>query len=209
MARGAFGALRVAVCSVVITLLSGCVAAALAPVVPLVGGMMGGKSQVVIDESTVDPQLKELLPSTRRLAFISQEPTAMHAAEHMELNSDYQVSLVAPPHALSPSQARQHMETVCTGPEKPDVVLNFRSPQSDAGTGTTTRGVLTGRVKYDLDLTTDVLVCDTGWRTQFLTTGQINQGMYNADQSKLPQILGQEFSLALLRLAGRTLPDDG
>ena len=187
--------------------ISGCAAVALAPVVPLVGGLMGNKSQVVIDEATVDPQLREFLPATSRIAIMSQDSTALYAAEHIEMNSNYQVSLVAPPEAASPSQAKRHMVVVCDGTEEPDMVLYFRAPRSDAGGGTVAKGALTGRSKFNLELVTDVLRCENGWRSQFITRGEINQGIYNADQTKMNQILGQGFSLALLRLAGKETPE--
>ena len=207
MLAGVMRVFKAGACAVLFMALSGCVAVALAPIAPLVGGMMGSNHQVVIDDATVDPQLRALLPTVNRLAFMSQEQTTVYAAEHLEMNSDYQVSLVPPPQNVSPSQARRHMETICAGPEQPDVVFYFRSPSSDAGTGTTAMGVLTGRVKFDLDLVTDVLRCDTNWRTQFMTTGKISQGIYNADQTRVDQALGQEFSLALLRLAGKEVPE--
>ena len=203
MANGLWRLFRTGICLTMPVVLSGCVAAALAPVVPLVGGMLGNKSQVIIDESTVDPQLREFLPTASNLAILSQDPTAVYAAEHMETHSDFEVTLVAPPQAVSPSQARRFMSEVCEREENPDLVLYFNTPQSDAGTGTTVKGVVTGRSKFNLDLATDVLRCEDGWRTQFTTTGAINQGIYNADQAKINQILGQEFSLALLQLAGK------
>jgi len=184
-------------------------AVALAPVVPLVGGMMGSKNQVVIDESTVEPQLRELLPIATKLAFMNTEPDAIYAAEHMELNSDYQVSLVSPPEATSPSQAKRYMAEVCTGEEKPHLVFYFQSPNSDIGTGTTVKGVLTGRVAYNIDVVTHVIRCRTGWRSQFLARAELNQGMYNADKIKLSQELGQLFSEAVLRLAGKLPPLEG
>ncbi|WP_405239674.1 MULTISPECIES: hypothetical protein [Lentisalinibacter] len=190
-------------------MLSGCVAAALVPAAPLVGGMMGHKTEVLIDEATVDPQFRELMPAVSKIAFISTDPTTVYAAEHMELNSDYLVSVVPPLEAASPSQSKRYMEEVCEGSEKPDVVFGFQTPQTDAGTGTTVRGVLTGRAVFDVTMLTDVLRCDTGWRSQFTTVGRISQGVYNADQTQINQILGQEFSGALLRLAGKMPPLEG
>lgn len=186
--------------------LSGCVAVALAPVAPLVGGMMGNKTGVVIDDSTVDPQLRTLMPNVRKIAFMSADPTTVYAAEHMELNSDYLVAVVPPLEAASPSQSKRYMEEICEGSEKPDIVFGFQTPTSDAGTGTTVRGALTGRAVFDITMLTDVLRCDNGWRSQFTTVGRISQGVYNADQTQTNQILGHEFSGALLRLAGKMPP---
>lgn len=201
--------LRKLIALCLIGMLTGCMAVAVAPLAPLVGGIIESKNQVVIDKATIDPQLIEVLPIATKLAIVSRDPAAVYTAEHMELNSNYQVSLIPPPEVTTTSQAKRLMKTSCAGPEKPHLVFYFDTPSSDSkeGPGTILKGVITGRVMLDMELNTHVIRCRTGWRSQFATKVKMNHGMYNTED-KLNRQIGQSFSEALLRLAGKLPPAD-
>jgi hypothetical protein len=183
---------KIAFTSCALVLLSGCA---------VVGGSLPDSSEVVIDPTTVDTQLSSVLSAARKIAIVSQDPAAVYAAQEIELASNFEVALVAPPEAASPSQLRRHMEVVCGGPERPDIVMSFGPPDSDAGTGTNVKGVLIGRVQYDVQFATDVLQCSSGWRTAFTTVAQMDQGLYTSTTEGTGRVLGTGFSAAFLEIA--------
>jgi hypothetical protein len=81
---------KIAFTSCALVLLSGCA---------VVGGSLPDSSEVVIDPTSVDTQLSSVLSAARKIAIVSQDPAAVYAAQEIELASDFEVALVAPPEA--------------------------------------------------------------------------------------------------------------
>ena len=183
--------------------LSGCLAPVLVGVAPIVGGMIGSKHQLAIDENSVAPEFKTFLPKAKKIALLGNPVVSQHIASHLESNSDYVVSLLSPTTTMSLSQSKAFMKTSCDGPEKPDIILYSIQPQPEVVAGVTVTSMFIGRKNIDIDFKTEVLLCHSGHRSQFGTTGKINQGTLNADQAEVSQLQAEAFSAALLRLAGK------
>jgi plastocyanin len=179
---------------------TGCTLAILAGCA-VVGGVIPDSSVVTIDSTTLDTKLSPVLYDARKIAIVSQEKAAVFAAQKIELSSNFEVALLAPPEASSPSQLRRHMMVVCEGSEQPDIVLSFGPPESDAGTGTTVKGVLIGRVQHNVTFATELLQCSSGWRTTFTTLANMDQGVYSSTTDGTDRMLGEGFSGAFLKIA--------
>ncbi|MGQ0701395.1 MAG: hypothetical protein ACT4PZ_24520 [Panacagrimonas sp.] len=174
---------------------------------PLAGGLLPSNNKVIVDETTVTPELKTALSKAKKLIFLSAEEGDRYTAEYLEQHADYTVTLEEPPKAASPSQRRELMESICRKAGKSDVVLSFSSTESDAGMMTSLKGGLLGRSQWNLTMTTDVLSCGNKVRSDFLVRAEMSQGIFNADQTAIDQILGVEYAKAIMQIAGRLPPD--
>ncbi|MGQ0700515.1 MAG: hypothetical protein ACT4PZ_20025 [Panacagrimonas sp.] len=175
---------------------------------PLAGGLLPSNNKIVVDETTVTPELKAALSKAKKLIFLSAEEGDRFTAEYLEQHADYIVTLEDPPKAASPSQRRELMESICRKAGKSDVVLSFSSTESDAGAMTSLKGGLLGRSQWNLTMSTDVLSCRNKERSSFLVTAEMSQGIFNADQTAIDQILGVEYAKAIMQIAGRSPPPE-
>lgn len=196
-----------------VLLLQGCVGAALvAAVAPGIAGLMPGKGDVTVDESTVTPELRSSLANAKRLIFFSAESSDTYTSAYLEQHAGYLVTLEAPPAAASPSQARSLMEGLCerakdTG--ESTLVISSSSGESSAGMGTALLGAVTGRVKVNVQGGINVHNCqDASW-SQFSITIAVSQGIYNTDQSAIEQYLAVGFAQAIMTAAGKPIPEEG
>jgi len=185
---------------------SGCIAALAIPFAPIVGGVLPSDNKVIVDETTVTPELKIALSEARKLTFFSSDQSDTFTAEYLEQHGGYEVTLEDPPKAASPSQKKKLMGAVCKQANRPDLVFSFSSTESDAGGGTVLRGVVTGRAKFNLTVLSDVVRCRDKWTSQFSVRAEMSQGIYNADSTKMSQVIGVEFAKALMQLAGKLPP---
>lgn len=172
----------------------------------LVGGILPSNNKVTIDETTVSPELKDSLSKAKRLAFLATDKADTYVGEYLEENAGYEVSLVETSKVATLSQKRRQMETICSGSDKPDLVFAGSSGEANASTGTTLTALVTGRTDFDVTGINEVLRCRDNWKTQFSMREEISQGIYNADQTSMERIVGQEYAKALMRLAGKLQP---
>ena len=177
----------------------------------MLGGCVGisafteSKHSVNIDNSTVDPGLKKSLANARKLTFLGTEDATElpYMAEYLELEGDYEVSIEQVPSIYTPSQTRKLALKVCKNSDKPDLVFSTSNPETDAGTGTTMKAIFTGRATFNMNGKVSVLRCRDSWNSEFSVTVNIDQGMYNVDQSRMSELLGKAYAVALLEMAGR------
>ena len=193
-------------------LLHSCAAPLIAVVAaPLVGGLMPSNNDVVIDEATITPELKDSFANARNLIFLSADTSDTYMAEYLELYGEYLVVLEASPQAASPSQRKTLMEGLCSNEQDTDtktLVLSSSSGEADVGVGTTLVGVVTGRARFDITGTVDVYGCeDMSW-SEFGLTITVRQGVYNADQTVVDRYVGVGFAQALMRIAGKPIPEE-
>jgi hypothetical protein len=179
--------------------LSGCMALVLAP---LAGGMASQKNSVTIDPATVSPDLVTALQKSKRIAVISNDPSVAYFAEHLERRGGYEITAEEPPKSATPSQRRTVMREVCEK-KRPEMVISPSAGRSDAGTAATFASALIGRAIIDLSSEVDVLRCSDKWQSSFSAKIKLNQGAYNADQTKTAEIIGDEFAKAFLAMLGR------
>lgn len=191
---------RISIVGATAASLSGCIALALAPLVPLVGGMGEQKNTVVIDPVTVSPELKAAVQKAKRIAVVSGDPSVTYFAEELERKGGYEITAEDPPKSATPSQRRAVMREVCDK-KRPELVMSFSAPKSDAGTSSTVTGMLTGRAVTNLTSDAEVLRCVDKWQGSFAAKISINQGVYNSDQTKLAEVIGTEFAKAFLLIA--------
>lgn len=189
-------------------LLAGCMAAALAPMVPLVGGMSSSSNKVTVDEATVTPELRHAFADAKRLTLIGGDRSSLHMAEYLDEQQAYEVRIEPSGQMSTPSQRREDMRKVCSHASPPDLVLSSSMGRSDVGTGTTMGALFTGRANFNVRGTIDVLRCRDSWASRFAVAAEISQGMYNADIAKIDQVLGQEIGKSLMVLGGK-LPSAG
>jgi hypothetical protein len=168
-------------------------------------GFRESNHSVEVDNSTVDPELKKSLANARKLVFLGTEGAAElpYMAEYLELDGGYEVSIERVSSIYSPSQIRKLALKVCQRADKPDLVFSSSNPETDAGGGTTIQAVFTGRAEFDMNLRVSVLRCRDSWISKFSASVSIDQGIYNADQSRMSELLGKEYAMALLEMAGR------
>ena len=177
-------------------------ALALAPLMPVVGGMAEQRNSVTIDPASVSPELKIALQKVKRLAIISNDPSVAYFAESLERKGSFEITAEDPPKSATPSQRRAIMREVCDK-KRPEMVISPSAGRSDAGTSSTFKAMLTGRAILDLSSEVDVLRCADKWQSTFSAKINLNQGAYNMDQTKTAQIIGDEFAKAFLVMAGR------
>lgn len=191
-----------AVTLILVPMMSGCIALALAPAAPLVGGMVSGSNNVTIDEQTVSPELRNALKSSKRIAFLSLDPAVGYMAEYLDSNSNYEISAEEPPKGATPSQRRAMAREICEK-GKTDIVLAPGNPSSDAGSGVSNVGaMLLGRAIVNTKVVTDVLVCRSAKTDRFSYTINLNQGVFNMDSTKVSQVVGEEAGKAFLQFVG-------
>lgn len=172
----------------------------------LIGGLMPGHHEVIIDESTVEPELKNVLAQAKRLTLITSGLADSSAAISLEQQGGYEVNTLGFPGVPTPSQIRKFMETICIGFDKPDLVIHTLFGAPDLGGGTIIRGALTGRAGFETTGATDVLRCRDMWKTRFSLRTKVDQGIHNADVANVDQILGREYAKALMRIGGKLPP---
>jgi hypothetical protein len=182
---------------------AGCILLA-APLAPLVGGLLPSDNKVVIDEKTVTPELRTTLAQTKKWTFVDSDKSDAYMGELLEQHG-YEVAIEDSPKSATQSQKRKQMEAICARPDRPELVFSSSTGETDIGTGTTLKGLATGRAYYDVSGTEQVLRCRDKWSSEFALRAEISQGIYNEDKTKLAQIMGQEFAKALMQAAG-TLP---
>jgi hypothetical protein len=187
--------------------LHGCMVAALAPLAPMVGGLAPSTNSVVINQATITPEIRQAFASAKTITLLGGDKSDVYMAEYMDEQRAFDVRIEQSNKVSTPSQRREDMRKICTKDSPPDLVLSSSLGNSDAGTGTTVTAMFTGRASYNVAGTIDVLRCKDGWAGKFGITAEISQGMYNADQTKLNQILGQEVAKALINLGGKSITD--
>ncbi len=175
----------------------------------LIGGLMPSNNRVIIDETTVAPDLKQALASAKKLGFISAHPSTTAAATYLELHGGYEAFVEEPQKTSTPSQNRKLMETICSKSDSPDLVFLPTPAESDAGGMTTLKGAFTGRLDVNITAGEEVMRCKDKSKYRFSLRGELNQGIYNADQTKVNEIFGQEYAKALMRIAGKFPPVEG
>ena len=196
-----------------LVVISGCVPVIMgATVTRVAGGLLPSNNTVVIDQALVDPKLKELLASATKLTFLVTDLDTdgwyPNMAEYLEIHGDYTVMLEKQSGTSSPSQRKKVMHDLCGAEGKPHLVFSMSVADPDAGAGTVIKGVLTGRIQYDVNATATAIRCRTGWTTQYPVTGKFSQGTFNADQVELNRMIGQGYAKALMQLAGKISPEE-
>ena len=187
--------------------LEGCALAILATsAAPLVGGVLPGDNTFVVDEASVSPELRTSLASARKLTFIGTDKSDSYMAEYLDRNGAFVAELEEAPKGSTPSQTRKLMQGICARKDKPDMVFSSSLGESDAGTGTTLKGIFTGRTELKVAGVLNFLRCKDNWATSIKARVELNQGNFNADQTKMSQVVGQEAAKAIMRLAGKLPP---
>lgn len=188
---------------VAVPLLSGCVALALAPLIPLVGGVTPGDNKVEIDQTTVTPELRNTMAQTKKLAVLSIGPSISHMAEVLDSKGAFDVTAEEPPKGATPSQRRTMAQEICAK-KKPDIVIAPSTGTTDSGSAASNVGAMfLGRAIVDMKINTEVLRCRDGWRHTFTSTIKLNQGLWNTDRAKVDQVIGEEAAKSLMQLAGK------
>jgi hypothetical protein len=164
--------------------------------------MAPSNNTVVIDPATVSPEVRKAFATSKRLAVISNDPSVPYFAEALDRSGAYEVTAEEPPKVTTPTQRRALMRDIC-GRRTSDLVLSGTQGQSNAGTGASVGGVLTGRLMTDTDYTVELLRCSDRWTGSFPARVKLSQGVYNLDQGKISQYLGEEFAKAVLELGGK------
>jgi hypothetical protein len=183
------------------SLLSGCIALALAPLAPLAGGLASSSTVAEIDPASVTPELKSVLTKARRLAVITNDPSISYFAAALDRKGGFEVSAIEATKTPTPSQTRALMKEVCDK-KKTDVVLAATSGKTDTQ-GSTAAALLIGRSIIDISSNVEVLRCADKWQGNFTTKVKLNQGAYNMDQVKISQTVGEEFAKAYLKMLDR------
>lgn len=184
--------------------LSGCIALALAPLAPTVGGMVSSSNEMELDWTTITPELRQALARAKTLTVLSNDPSITYMAEYLDQKGDYEVRMQEPPKGATPSQRRDLMRKTCAGPERTDLVLSPSAGTSDAGSGVSNAGaMLLGRAIVNQTTSVEVLRCRDNWQNKFSATLKLNQGVFNMDKTKIAEVIGQESAKALLQIAGK------
>jgi len=169
---------------------------------------MSGDNKFVIDQSTVTAELKSALSQSKRITLVGGDPSDTYMAEYLDKNGAWQVEIEEQPKSSTPSQRRKLMDNICSRSDRPDLVMSSSAGESDAGTGATLKGLATGRVSVKFTGTVELLRCRDKWKGQFNASVDMDQGIYNLDQTKMNQVIGQEAAKALMRLAGKPVPGE-
>lgn len=186
---------------------SGCMAVALAPLVPIAGGLMEQQNQVEIDPSMITPELRAAFANSRKLTVLGSEAHVVYMAQHLDEQGDFEVRTAELAKGATPSQRREQLRNVrAVRSPAPDLALSPAAPTSDAGGGSTATALLLGRDRKNLTSQVETLRCSDGKPMRFTIQAKIDQGFYNMDQTQIDQVIGQEAAKALMRLAGK-LPD--
>ena len=168
---------------------------------------MPSKHNVVIDESSIDPELKVAMSKANKFSIIGSDASDVETANYLEQNAGWEVVLEETAKAATLSQTRKFVETLCKRKDRPDLVLSTSSnDQSDAGAGTVIKGLVTGRIDVNATTVQNVTRCRDKWQSRFTVRWEMSQGEFNADKVKMSHILAQEYAKALMRLAGKLPP---
>lgn len=172
----------------------------------LIGGLMPSRHEVIVDESTVEPELKKALAQAKKLTLIASDKSDNSAAIYLEKQGGYEVDVVGFPGVPTPSSIRKYMETICVGSHNPDLVIYRLFDAPVMGSGVVIQALMTGRASIESPGTSDVLRCRDMWKTHFSLRAEINQGVHNVDQVNMDQTLGNEYAKALMRIGGKLQP---
>ena len=204
MNKSIISGVKLIISAAILISLYGCMAAMLVPLAPLIGGLAPNSNKVVVNEATVAPELRQAFSTAKTLTLIGGDQSDVYMAEYLDQQGAFDVRIEGNQKQQTPSQRRDEMRRVCDKNIVPDLVLSTSLGNSDASTGTTLKGVVTGRINFNVTGTVEVLRCKDRWSSKFEITAEIAQGIYNADQTKLNQELGRESAKALMQLAGKT-----
>jgi hypothetical protein len=184
--------------------LTGCMALALAPLVPVAGGIAPSSNKFEIDMATISPELKAAFSNAKSLTVLSTDATVVYMAEYLDKRGIFEVKMVEPPKGATPSQRRTLMRNTCRGNDRADLILSPSAGNTDAGSGTSNVGaLLLGRAVANITHDVEVFRCRDNWGGKFTGKTSINQGFFNMDEAKINEILGTEIAKSIAQIAGK------
>ena len=68
-------------------------AAALAPLAPMVGGLAPSSNTVVVNQATVTPELRQALAAARTIALLGGDKSDVYMAEYMDEQRAFDVRI--------------------------------------------------------------------------------------------------------------------
>ena len=190
--------------AIAVTLLTGCVAVALAPLAGMANGARENAILVTVDEKTFTPEVRSALRSAKSLAIVAGDRSAIKAADLFESRGGYVVSIDRPSAKvgeMTGSERRETLKKLCAS-VRPDVSMLGRTERTE--TGNMMVGALTGRAKVKNDWVMDILVCRTQTTMSFGGTFEIDVGVYNQKaNSEYEELIGTEIGSKILDAIGK------
>lgn len=195
-------------CATGASLLSGCMALAVAPLAATVGIMANGSRenvfQVTIDEKTFTPEVRVSLFNAKSLAIVAGDRSAIRAADLFETRGGYRVTIDRPTAKvgeMTGTERREVLRKLCSTP-RIDVAMMGRTTRTE--TGNMMMSVFTGRAKLKNDWVMDLLVCGRNTAHSFGGTFEIDAGVYNQKaESENEELIGAEIGGKILDAIGK------
>ena len=190
------------------TILNGCVALAVAPVVASGVGLANGSTEgditVTIDAKTFTESMRNTMLQAHHWAVIADGPGDVKAADLYETRGGFRVSVdrsTAKIGSMTGSERRETLRGMCNH-FKSDLAMLGRISKKESGG--MMAGALTGRAKENYQATMDVLACRTESVNSFDFAISTNIGIYNQkSKDQYDQMLGAEFGNKLLTALGK------
>lgn len=185
------------------SLLSGCMALALAPAVVGVGSMVSGSLENVvkatIDEKTFTPEVHAVLANAKTLAIVAGDRSSIKAADLLESRGGYRVIIDRPTAKvgeMTGSERRDALRKLCAS-SRADAAMMSRTTKTE--TGHMMMSVVTGRAKVKQDWVVDLLACPTNTAHSFGGTLEFDGGVYNQKvEAEYEEMFGAEIGGKIL-----------
>ena len=191
------------------SLLSGCMALAIAPLAASVGSMANGAReniiQVTIDEKTFTPEVRTAFLDAKSLAIVAGDRSDIKAADLFETRGGYQVTIDRPTAKvgeMTGSERRDVLRKLCANAQRPDLAMMGRVTRTE--TGNMMLGALTGRAKVQMTWVEEMLVCRTNVAQSFGGTFEFDAGIFNQKvQTEYEELIGAEIGGKILDAIGK------